>query len=860
MLAPNRRPATPAHPAQPRSKPVAPSQRPPLARGVRSQRLHALFSEYRGDLVGLGLVLAGILIACGVYGNFGGSLGSWVRTGLGASIGLLSYFVPPALAALGVFVIGLPRYGDTGEESFNGFKVATGALVAVVGLAGLAHLLGGQPDWGDTYDAFATAGGLLGAAVLVPLKALMGSFAAGCVLVAMALFGVIVACRSNLRSFGRGVVWALVMLGKGCRLVWRGFDRLLSDDEPYQYMGEHAGADPAAPAAAATGAAGNLPLLSTYAMGSAQPGEIYDYNQDEGVALRDGTSAPPADLATEASDVDLLADLAGDPPTKAASAAKRAAKAKLSAAEAATDSATAEASPEELKDMDDSELADLTALGEDTPVRPSTTWTLPPADLLMLSDAVDLDEARAQERGKLLEESLEAHGVSTRLVGMVIGPTVTRYELELGQGVKVARVTSLHKDIAYAMASPDVRIMAPIPGRRAIGVEVPNINRQTVLVGDILNSTEAGNASHPLDVAVGRDITGRSIMLNLARMPHLLIAGSTGSGKSSCVNAMLTSILMRSTPEDLRLILIDPKMVEMRQFEKVPHLLTDPVVDPKKAANALNWAVKEMDRRYQLLSTAGFRDIAGYNEAYAAGDLEGAEEFPHLPLILVVVDELADLMMVAARDVEDAICRIAQKARAVGIHLIIATQRPSTDVLTGVIKANVPARLAFSVSSLIDSRVILDQPGAERLVGQGDMLLLGPSSSAPRRIQGAWVSEAEVQKVVGFWRRQVADKGDAYEAALGGSQEIVAQSTSRSAADGDEDDELLLEAMEIVVSAGTGSTSMLQRKLRVGFARAGRLMDLLEAKGVVGPSEGSKSREVYLTGPELAQMKAEQAA
>ena len=827
--------------------------------------------------MGLGLVLAGILIACGVYGNFGGSLGSWVRTGLGASIGLLSYFVPPALVALGVFVIGLPRYGDTGEESFNGFKVAVGALVAVIGLAGLAHLLGGQPDWGDTYDAFATAGGLLGAAVLVPLKALMGSFAAGCVLVAAALFGVIVASRSNLRSFCRGVGWAMIMVGKGFRLVWRGFNRLLSDDEPYfplaeQAGEEHAGVGPAAPAAAAA----NLPLISTYKMGSAQPGEIYDYNQDEGVALRDGvalgegvalhdgTAVAPTKAATGASAPDLLADLDADPPTGTASVAKRSAKPKADMPGADSDSGpdaqSAEASPEELKDMDDSELADLTALGEDTPVRPSTTWTLPPADLLLLSDAVDLDEARAQERGKLLEESLEAHGVSTQLVGMVIGPTVTRYELELGQGVKVARVTSLHKDIAYAMASPDVRIMAPIPGRRAIGVEVPNINRQTVLVGDILNSTEAGNASHPLDVAVGRDITGRSIMLNLARMPHLLIAGSTGSGKSSCVNAMLTSILMRSTPEDLRLILIDPKMVEMRQFEKVPHLLTDPVVDPKKAANALNWAVKEMDRRYQLLSTAGFRDIAGYNEAYAAGDFEGAEEFPHLPLILVVVDELADLMMVAARDVEDAICRIAQKARAVGIHLIIATQRPSTDVLTGVIKANVPARLAFSVSSLIDSRVILDQPGAERLVGQGDMLLLGPSSSAPRRIQGAWVSEAEVQKVVGFWRRQVADKGDEYEAALGGSQEIVAQSASRSAADGDEDDELLLEAMEIVVSAGTGSTSMLQRKLRVGFARAGRLMDLLEAKGVVGPSEGSKSREVYLTGPELAQLKAEQQA
>ena len=477
-------------------------------------------------------------------------------------------------------------------------------------------------------------------------------------------------------------------------------------------------------------------------------------------------------------------------------------------------------------------------------------WKLPPLNLLVKGTAQELDRKALETRGRVLEQALAGHGVETRLVGMVVGPTVTRYELELGAGVKVARVTSLQKDIAYAMAAPDIRLLAPIPGRSAIGVEVPNTQRQLVALYDILASEEARRATHPLEVAMGRDIAGRPVMESLAAMPHILIAGATGAGKSSCINSLLTSILVRATPEQVRMILIDPKRVELNQYNGLPHLLTQVVINPKKAANALAWAVHEMERRTDLLAEVGVRDITGYNSAFDRGDLTAdpatGELYERLPYILVVVDELNDLMMVAARDVENSIMRIAQMGRAFGIHLVIATQRPSVDVITGVIKANVPSRLAFAVSSLADSRVILDQPGAERLIGKGDMLLLTASSSVPRRIQGPWVSEEEVRKVVGHWKRQAQPDyvdGIVVEDGPGGG--------GASGFGDDDDDDMLEQAMELVVRSQLGSTSMLQRKLRVGFARAGRLMDLLEQRGVVGPSEGSKARAVLMTVEEL---------
>jgi len=480
-------------------------------------------------------------------------------------------------------------------------------------------------------------------------------------------------------------------------------------------------------------------------------------------------------------------------------------------------------------------------------VGPSGEWSLPPADVLTTTRQERGDDREARDRGVRLVQALNEHGVDTELVGWTRGPTVTRFELALGGGVKVARVTSLSRDIAYAMAATDVRILAPIPGRSAIGIEVPNSTRELVALGDLMSSAEARIATHPLEVAIGKDISGRAVFLNVAAAPHMLVAGTTGAGKSSVINCIVTSVLMRATPDEVRLILIDPKQVEMAQYAHLPHLLTPPVTNPKRAANALGWAVKEMDRRYDLLAGAGCRDVRGYNTAVDRGALDGDGHAPeHMPYILVIVDELNDLMMVAARDVEDCITRIAQKARAVGIHLIVATQRPSVNVITGVIKANIPARMAFAVSSLTDSRVILDQPGAEKLVGRGDMLLLPGNTSVAQRLQSGWVNEDEVRAVVAHWRRQSPEVAyvDGVDADVGG------EGGGAIGAGGDED-ELLWQAIDLVVRTGQGSTSMLQRKLKVGFSRAGRLMDLLETRGVVGPSGGSKAREVLMTVEEL---------
>ncbi len=782
----------------------------------------------RGDeILGLLLVVGGLLTGLSVYLERAGVLGRLLDSGLGWSVGSTRVLLPVAMVGTG-----LAMFRERSEFGEISRRLPVGLVMAVVSVTGILHIARDRPGIDDGADGLGRAGGLVGVGIGGGLEALVATWGAVLVLVGVGLVAAAVITRTTARQAVRGAARGAVFTVRhaargilaGLRPAFRGLRNWLGN------------------LLTPPGGHGPPPVSG---MGSPVP------------------PAPVVDPEPDTAPVDPAPKNAAPKPKKRKARTK---------AGGGSEQLTIELGPA---------IAD-------------SPWRLPSVGYLSRSETHDVDAKAVEERGVRLQEALAAHGVATRLVDMTVGPTVTRYALQLGEGVKVARITSLHKDIAYALAAADVRILAPIPGQQAIGIEVPNEDRVVVALGDILTSPEAAKARHPMEVGIGRDIGGRSVLANLATMPHLLIAGATGAGKSSCINSLITSVLMRSTPDQVRMILVDPKRVEMGQYAGVPHLLTAPVTDPRKAANALHWAVKEMERRYDLLSDCGFRDIGGYNAAYDRGDLKTplglADEdgepvsYRRLPFILVVVDELADLMMVAARDVEDSITRLAQMARAVGIHLVVATQRPSVNVITGVIKANIPARLAFNVSSLADSRVILDQPGAERLVGLGDMLLLGPSSSVPQRIQGAWVDENEVRQVVDSWVAQARAAAEATTALV--SEDPLAPSgvrldegpttgpvsTSRlpsdlaadditedssrpaSTSEAGSDDQLFDEARRLVVTSQLGSTSMLQRKLRVGFARAGRLMDLLEEAGVVGPSTGSKAREVLVAPEEMTDL------
>ncbi|MCE2512804.1 MAG: DNA translocase FtsK [Acidimicrobiia bacterium] len=786
--------------------------------------------RHRRDIWGLAAIVAGLLVAGSVWFSAAGPVGEQVDRVLAAGFGLVRMALPVGLAAMGAAALWGGRRGDPAaraadtegnaegqqeaspaqvEGADSAARMVLGGVLLLVSSTGLLHLARGRPGLGDGIDELGAAGGALGVGLGGFLHAWTALWGSVLLLLFIGLIGLIFVTRLTVRSAS---AWLMAVLRPLGRLLRSAVVNLFSDIKE-------------APARAP----GHRPYDHP---GGLVPGS------DEGSSRLDTDVEPsPPEIAP--------ATFAEDPPVVPAGATG-------------------------------GKSRRTGASGKGRGQR--SKWRLPKTEMLAATPSRAIDKAEVAERGQLLQATLARFDVPTLLLEPVVGPTVTRFVLELGEGVRVSKLESLRKDIALAMASPDIRILSPIPGRRAIGVEVPNLDRQIVRLGDVLRSPEAADAEHPMEVAIGRDINGHAIMLNLATTPHLLIAGATGAGKSSCLNSLITSVLMRSTPEDVRMILVDPKRVEMGQYDRVPHLLTAPVTDPRKAANALSWAVREMERRYDLLHETSFRDITGYNAAVDAETLEppvGARDadgeplrYQRLPFVLVVVDELADLMMVAARDVEESIARIAQMARAVGIHLAIATQRPSVNIITGVIKANIPARLAFAVSSLTDSRVILDQPGAERLVGQGDMLWLGPSSSTPHRIQGCWVTEDEVRAVVNHWVEQAPDFDDdpsvstegphggelapASAPDLGGAPIMPSSITEAPPpATTDDGDELLDAAMALVVETQLGSTSMLQRRLRVGFARAGRIMDLLEQRGVVGPSTGSKAREVLITLEEL---------
>lgn len=808
--------------------------------GVRSQDIP---KESRRDGWGFGALVTALFVVFGVWFQLGGPLGEFVRFLFQGAIGSFAYLLPLALIYVATRLYREPERGVPSSAVFGG-------VILFISLLVLWQCLRGAPSPSMGSGAVYGGGGYIGWFIASPFVSLFGSLLTGIFATVGAVIGILLAMRiapsealDRLRSrlttgqSGTGQ-------GNHAETYVDLSDAQFVDDETGEFVDGETGEigidNPVATSGPAPGRAG------ANRQGGSNAGSFF-----QRMAVKFGLVEAEPEIPT---------DLVGNEPFATGLATDAVAEAAEAAAVAAVASESLDTTMTDLAPIVSDEPEPVAPepqpvpRGEQLSLAGDIMYQLPPVSMLKTGPVAKKATKANEQVVNALRKVFTDFEVDAQVVGFTRGPTVTRYEVELGQGIKVEKVTNLTKNISYAVASSDVRILSPIPGKSAIGIEIPNSDREVVMLGDVLRSPAAAKDHHQMLVGIGKDVEGGSVCANLTKMPHMLIAGSTGSGKSSCINSLITSVLLRATPEEVRMVLVDPKRVELSIYEGVPHLITPIIKNPKKAADALAWVVKEMDTRFDDMENFGFRHVNDFNKAIRAGQVklspDSERTLKPYPYLLVVVDELADLMMVAPRDVEDSIVRITQLARAAGIHLVLATQRPSVDVVTGLIKANVPSRLAFATSSSTDSRVILDAVGAEKLVGQGDGLFAPMGVNNPLRIQGAFVSETETRAVVEHCKKQLAPEYIENVTAPNAGRPVVAEDI------GDDLDELL-QAAELVITTQLGSTSMLQRKLRVGFAKAGRLMDLLESRSVVGPSEGSKPREVLVSVDELPAVLAE---
>ncbi|MGW2124698.1 DNA translocase FtsK [Streptomyces sp. NPDC001758] len=825
-------------------------------RGI-GQGAKNLDPAHRKDGLALLLLAVALIVAAGTWADLEGPVGDLVEILVTGAFGRLDLLVPILVAVIAVRFIRHPE-----KPEANG-RIVIGLSALVIGVLGQIHIGCGSPARSEGMRAIRDAGGLIGWVAATPLSSTMTDVLAVPLLVLLTVFGLLVVTATPVNAIPQRLRRLGVRLG------------VVQEPDPEEFGEDDARYEEQWRETLPVSRRGRRPAPEEYDPGSAEqealsrrrprrrrsavpqpdmdrPMDAVDVAAAAAAAL-DGAvlhGMPPSPVVADLTQGVSTGDREPTTPTPVPAARPRPDAPKADRAKA-DDGPKQDRPPAGVLDMTKvppKEPRDLPPRAEQLQLSGDITYSLPSLDLLTRGGPGKSRSAANDVIVDALRKVFTEFKVDAAVTGFTRGPTVTRYVVELGPAVKVERVTALTKNIAYAVASPDVRIISPIPGKSAVGIEIPNTDREMVNLGDVLRLAESAEDDDPMLVAFGKDVEGGYVMDSLAKMPHMLVAGATGSGKSSCINCLITSVMMRATPEDVRMILVDPKRVELTAYEGIPHLITPIITNPKRAAEALQWVVREMDLRYDDLAAYGYRHIDDFNRAVREGKAkppEGSERELHpYPYLLVIVDELADLMMVAPRDVEDAIVRITQLARAAGIHLVLATQRPSVDVVTGLIKANVPSRLAFATSSLADSRVILDQPGAEKLIGKGDGLFLPMGANKPTRMQGAFVTEEEVAAVVQHCKDQMAPVF---------REDVVVGTKQKKEIDEDigDDLDLLCQAAELVVSTQFGSTSMLQRKLRVGFAKAGRLMDLMESRNIVGPSEGSKARDVLVKPDEL---------